>query len=146
MSRGNPSILLVDADPSLAGMVRRNLEEGAMSNRLTHLTDGQSALDYLYRQGDFCDPASSPRPGLILLGLRLPRVDGLVLLNIIKSDPDLLPIPTVVLSNSAASEDKESVYDSHANSYLVKPVDLAGMAAMIEAVGNYWLNWNKWSE
>jgi len=143
MILGHLDILLVEDDQAHAEIVRRNFEEMGLPNEITHVADGQAALDYLYRQGVFSDPATSPRPGLILLDLRLPRVDGLVVLSIIKSDPDLLQIPTVVLSTSSAPADKGRAYGSHANSYLVKPMDHARFAAMLETVGDYWLTWNE---
>lgn len=143
MKRRHFPILLVEDDPAHAEIVRRSFEELGMSNPITHVADGQSALDYLYRQGDYSDPAASPRPGLILLDLRLPKVDGLVILNVIKSDPDLLNIPTVVLSTSLAPSDMGSAYGSHANSYLVKPMDAASFSAMLKTAGDYWLTWNE---
>lgn len=144
MIREHLCILLVEDDQAHAEIVRRNLVELGVANRLIHVSDGQAALDYLYRQSAFSDPAISPRPGLIILDLRLPKVDGLVVLNIIKSDPDLLHIPTVVLTTSAAHNDKAVAYASHANSYMVKPLDCLQFTSMIEAMGNYWLKWNEY--
>lgn len=139
----HPCILLVEDDQAHAEIVRRNLGDMGLANGLTHVTDGQAALDYLYRQSAFSDPAVSPRPGFILLDLRLPKVDGLVVLNIIKSDPDLLHIPTAVLTTSAAPGDKAMAYASHANCYIVKPLDCMQFTSMIEAMGNFWLKWNE---
>ena len=137
-------ILLVEDDPAHAEIVRRNFEDFRMANRLMHVADGQAALDYLYRRGEFSDPDRSPRPGLILLDLRLPKVDGLEVLKNIKSNPELGRIPVVVLTTSAAETDMVKAYDSHANSYLVKPVDLPQFVDLMKTLGYYWLAWNEY--
>ena len=103
-----------------------------------------AALDYLYRRAEYSEPEQSPRPGVILLDLRLPKVDGLEVLKTVKADPDLSRIPVVVLTTSAAEADMVRAYDSHANSYLVKPVDYAQFVALMEALGYYWLAWNEY--
>jgi CheY-like chemotaxis protein len=143
--KGEPLvILLVEDDPAHAEIVRRNLGEFRMANRLMWVSDGQQALDYLYRRETFREPERSPRPGLILLDLRLPKVDGLEVLKIIKTDPDLTRIPVVVLTTSAAETDMIKAYESHANSYLVKPVDFVQFTALMETLGYYWLAWNEY--
>ena len=136
-------ILLVEDDPAHAEIVRRNLEDFRVANRIVHVSDGQEALDYLFHQGAYATADTYPRPGMVLLDLRLPKVDGLEVLKIAKSDPDLSRIPIVVLTTSAAETDMAKAYDCQANSYLVKPVDLPQFAAQMEAFGFYWLAWNK---
>jgi CheY-like chemotaxis protein len=136
-------ILLAEDDPAHAEIVRRNLETSRIANRLVHVVDGQQALDYLYRRGPFSAPASAPRPGLILLDLRMPRVDGLEVLRTVKTDPELARIPVVVLTTSAAENDVARAYDHHANSYLVKPVEFSQFLTLIESIGYYWLVWNQ---
>ena len=141
--RGEPIvILLVEDDPAHAEIVRRNLVDNRAANRLMHVADGQAALDYLYRRAEFQDEAQSPRPGLILLDLRLPKVDGLDVLKTIKSDANVSSIPAVILTTSAADADLVKAYDSHANSYLVKPVDFTQFVRLMECLGYYWLAWN----
>jgi CheY-like chemotaxis protein len=143
--KGEPIvILLVEDDPAHAEIVRRNFKGCRLANRLMHVEDGQEALDYLYRKGTFSAPEKSPRPGIILLDLRLPKVDGLEVLKIIKSDPELSRIPVVILTTSAAEADMVKAYDSHANSYLVKPVDFPQFIALMESIGYYWLAWNEY--
>ena len=143
--KGEPiTILLVEDDPAHAEIVRRNFEDFRLANRLTHVSDGQEALDYLYRREQFSNPLLSPRPGLILLDLRLPKVEGLEVLKTIKSDGDLCRIPVVVLTTSAAESDMVRAYDNHANSYLVKPVDLPQFIEMMKSLGYYWLTWNEY--
>lgn len=142
--KGEPIvILLVEDDPAHAEIVRRNFEGFRLANRLEHVVDGQEALDYLYRRGPFADTARSPRPGLILLDLRLPKIDGLDVLSTIKGDTDLQRIPVVVLTTSAAERDMARAYDAHANSYLTKPVDYEQFLELMEALGYYWLVWNR---
>ena len=142
--KGEPLvILLVEDDEAHAEIVRRNFERCRMVNRLMHVADGQAALDYLYQRNGFSDPAESPRPGIILLDLRLPKVDGLEVLKLIKADANLSHIPVVILTTSNAETDKLKAYDSHASSYLVKPVDFAQFAELIRSFGYYWLAWNQ---
>ena len=141
--KGEPiTVLLVEDDPAHAEIVRRNFEDFGMANRLVHVTDGQYALDYLYRREGFADPDGAPRPGLVLLDLRLPKIDGIEVLRTIKSDPALNQIPVVILTTSAAESDVARAYDCHANSYLVKPVDFTQFIELMEILGYYWLAWN----
>ncbi len=143
--KGDPvEILLVEDDPAHAEIVKRNFESSLIANKMHHVTDGQLALDYLFRKNGFSDPRTSPRPGLILLDLRLPKVDGLEVLKKIKEDADISRIPVVVLTTSSAEYDVVKAYDSHANSYLVKPVDFPQFVALMESLGYYWLVWNQY--
>ncbi|MBF0526938.1 MAG: response regulator [Deltaproteobacteria bacterium] len=142
--KGEPVIvLLVEDDMAHAEIVRRNFEDFPVANRLVRVPDGQAALDYLYRRAEFSRPDQSPRPGVVLLDLRLPKVDGLEVLKTIKADPDLSRIPVVILTTSAAEADKAKAYESHANSYLVKPVDFKQFVSLMETLGDYWLIWNQ---
>jgi len=142
--KGEPMvILLAEDDPAHAEIVRRNMTISRIANRLEHVNDGQEALDYLYNRGKFSDPLQAPRPSLILLDLRMPRVDGLEVLQTIKSDPHLARIPVVVLTTSAAETDLARAYDHHANSYLVKPIDFSMFSTLLETIGCYWLIWNQ---
>jgi len=141
---GKPiTILLVEDDAAHAEIVRRNLETARVANILNWVADGQEALDYLYRVGKYQDPVISPAPGLILLDLRLPKIDGVEVLNAIKSDPVLSVIPVVIMSTSAAESDVARAYKSHANSYVVKPLDLKKFTALLDTIGYYWLVWNE---
>jgi len=142
---GDPvRILLVEDDAGHAEIVRRNMEACRIANALHHVEDGQAALDYLYRLGRFAAAGSAPRPELILLDLRLPKVDGQEVLRRIKTDNDLRSIPVVVLTTSQAEVDLMAAYDHGACSYLVKPVDFEKFRQMLEAFGFYWLMWNQY--
>lgn len=137
------TILLVEDEPAHAEIVRRNLEASRVANRMIWVADGQAAMDYLLREGAYSDPVKSPVPGLILLDLRLPKMDGLEVLQAIKTNPRLSAIPVVVMTTSAAEVDVANAYHHHANSYVVKPIDLAKFTALLDALGYFWLAFNK---
>ena len=104
---------------------------------------GEEALDYLFRRGVWSEPRQSPRPRLVLLDLRLPRVDGLQVLAVVKSTPPLRDIPVVILTTSDSEQDMAGAYARHANSYLVKPVDHQRFADLVASVESYWLELNR---
>ena len=137
-------ILLVEDDPAHAEIVLRNLAGFRVANRIVHVEDGQAALDYLFRIGTFSDRQASPRPHLILLDLRLPKVDGIDVLKRIKEDAELNKIPTVVLTTSSDESDIANAYTHGAASYLVKPVDFEKFTRLMESFGFYWLAWNRY--
>ncbi|MBN2393642.1 MAG: response regulator [Anaerolineae bacterium] len=138
-----PIILLVEDNPAHAEMVIRSFQDHMMANKIIHLLDGEAALDYLLRRGQFTVPEASPRPHVILLDLRLPKINGLQILQEIKQNEALLSIPVVVLTTSEAERDLVMAYENHANSYLVKPVDFAKFSQLINDLGLYWLAWNR---
>lgn len=144
MVEGNPIIiLLVEDDLSHAEIVQRNLADFRVANHIVHVRDGQEAMDYLTNAGAHADASQAPRPDLVLLDLRLPRVDGQEVLRRIKSDPTLRDIPVVVLTTSKAEADMFAAYGNGAGSYLVKPVDFAKFTKLMEDFGFYWLAWNQ---
>ena len=135
-------VLLVEDNDDHAELVIRQLSEQTIHARLTRVVDGQEALDYLFHSGKFSDPASSPQPDVIFLDLRLPKVDGLEVIKIIKESEVLRKIPIVVLTTSEAERDVTRAYVNHANSYVVKPVDFQKFRDLMNELGIYWLNWN----
>jgi CheY-like chemotaxis protein len=135
-------VMLVEDNIDHAELVIRTLENHRIANRIQHFSDGQNALDYLLRQGSYTDPESSPRPHIILLDLRLPRVDGLEVLQAIKADKELQSIPVVILTTSEADKDVTRAYAHHVNSYLVKPVGFDEFSKLMNDLGFYWLGWN----
>lgn len=139
-------ILLVEDDPAHAEIVRRCLSEFRQKNSLTHVDDGQAALDYLERAtAPGGDENAPPRPDLILLDLRLPKVDGLEVLRRIKAGVRTRGIPTVILTTSHAESDVVSAYEGGAGSFLVKPVDFSKFTALLETFGLYWLGCNQYA-
>ena len=142
---GEPLVILhVEDNKDHADLVVRTLEKHRVANVLHLVDNGEKALDYLFRRGKFASPEKSPRPNVILLDLRLPRVDGLEVLRTIKTTEELSSIPVVVLTSSEAEQDLAKAYDFHANSYLVKPIDFDKSTEMMEHLGFYWLSWNRY--
>jgi CheY-like chemotaxis protein len=135
-------VMLIEDNIDHAELVIRTLEEHRIGNRVQHFLDGQIALDYLFRRGEFAELTETQRPHVILLDLRLPRVDGIDVLKIIKADPDLKSIPVIVLTTSEAEKDVAKAYYNHANSYLVKPVGFEDFKRLMDDLGFYWLGWN----
>jgi len=136
-------VLLVEDNPDHAELVIRNLAEHPVPNRVIHLTHGQAALDYLLRREDYANAAQSPRPHIILLDLRLPRVDGLQVLQVIKTSENLRQIPVIILTTSDTEQDSTRAYYNYANSYLVKPLGYEQFRKLIQDIGFYWLSQNK---
>jgi len=146
MDEGPPHVLLIEDNPDHADLVTFSLAESRpKAKTVHHVSDGDAALDYLFRRGDFADPDRSPRPHLILLDLRLPKVEGLAVLKEIKtsSDEALRRTPVVVLTSSAADRDAAAAYDCLANSYVVKPVDFEKFHQLVADLSCYWLIWNR---
>jgi CheY-like chemotaxis protein len=139
-------ILLAEDNPDHAELVMRNLAEHPVPNRVLHLTHGQAVLDYLLRREDYTNVALSPRPHIILLDLRLPRVDGLQVLQVIKASESLRQIPVIILTTSDAEQDTTRAYSNYANSYLVKPLGYEQFRKLIQDIGFYWLSQNKPSQ
>ena len=141
----NPStILLVEDDPAHAELIKRNFQRHKVPNVINHVPDGADALDYIYRRGYYSNPKKSPIPKLILLDLRIPKVDGLEVLREIKSDAKFKNIPVVILTTSNAKKDVDKAYRENVNSYLVKPTNPAKFKQLMAAIGYYWLSWNYW--
>ena len=135
-------VLLVEDNDDHAELVMRNFERLDFPCTIRHVRDGEAALDYIFRRGAYADLAGSPLPSLILLDLRLPRVDGLSVLKEIKSSDELRVIPVVVLTSSQSDNDICSAYRNHVNSFLVKPLDGACFSRLMQELGLYWLQRN----
>ncbi len=139
----NPSIarpieiLLVEDSPSDVAMTTAALREGRIANIIHVVDDGEKAMAFLRREGEY---SGVSRPDLILLDLNLPRKDGREVLAEVKSDPELLAIPIVVLTTSAAEADILRAYDLHANSYVTKPVGFDNFFNAIRDIENFWLS------
>ena len=135
-------VMLIEDNIDHAELVIRTMEEHRIGNRVQHFLDGQSALDYLFRRGEYAESTTTEQPHVILLDLRLPRVDGIDVLKTIKADADLKSIPVIVLTTSEAEKDVAKAYYNHANSYLVKPVGFEDFKKLMDDLGFYWLGWN----
>jgi two-component system response regulator len=133
------TILMADDDRDDRQMTQEAFDESRLANDLRFVENGVELMDYLYRRGKYADPASSPRPGLILLDLNMPKKDGREALRELKSDPNLKNIRVVVLTTSQAEEDIVRTYDLGAASYISKPVTFAALVDVIKTMGKYWL-------
>jgi two-component system response regulator len=135
-------ILLVEDNPLDAELTMRGLERAKLANRIIWVKDGQRAIDYLFRQGDYAEQHHS-RPNLVLLDLKMPRVDGIEVLRTIKANVRTRRIPVVVMTSSNEESDVIKSYDLGANSYVVKQVEFSVLADTVRQAGYYWLAINR---
>jgi CheY-like chemotaxis protein len=129
------------ADDSEDGrfLAREALKESRVVNDLHDVEDGEELMDYLKRRGQYADPASSPRPGFILLDLNMPRMSGREALEEIKSDPSLRRIPVVVLTTSGDEGDVLQSYELGVSSFITKPVSFEALVEVMKTIGKYWI-------
>lgn len=131
------SLLLVEDNPNDVELTLSALKETRLANEVIVTTDGEQALDYLMRRGKYLG-RTTPNPAVILLDLKMPKVDGHEVLRKIRADPYLRLIPVVVLTSSREEKDLYSSYDKGANSYVVKPVDFEEFISAISQLGIFW--------
>ncbi len=132
-------ILLVEDNADDVEITTRALAKSRISNRLNVVRDGQEALDYLRREGDYSGNPDLPRPDLILLDINLPRVNGLEVLQRIRCDKTIGRLPVIMLTASSQEEDIVRSYDAGANSFIQKPVEFEKFVHALEVIGEYWL-------
>jgi CheY-like chemotaxis protein len=135
-------ILLVDDSPLDAELAMRGLKEHNLANSIVWVKDGEQALDYVYRRGSFAGREGSG-PRLILLDLKMPKVDGIEVTRTIKGDERLRHIPIVIMTSSKEERDISQSYSFGANSYIVKPLDFESLANVASQAGYYWLAINR---
>ena len=134
------TILICDDDDDDRTLTRQALEDAHISNDLRFVEDGEQLLDYLYQRGEYSgETGAAPRPGLILLDLNMPKMDGRDVLVKIKADDNLKNIPVVVLSTSSLDEDIARSYQMGVNSFITKPVTFSGLVEAMNVLGRYWL-------
>ncbi len=131
------TILMADDDEDDRRLTREALEEGRLVNDLRFVENGEELLEYLRHEGAYAS-REAPRPGLILLDLNMPKMDGRTALDTIKRDPELRAIPVVVLTTSKADEDIYESYDLGVNSYIVKPVTFEALVDILQTLEKYW--------
>ena len=131
-------ILLAEDDPDDRMLTIRALQHNRLANDVKWVEDGEELMDYLYHRGPYESPASAPQPGLILLDLNMPRMDGREALQAIKADPELRRIPVVVLTTSHAERDVVQSYDLGVNAFVTKPVTFVELADALKVLGNFW--------
>ncbi len=136
-------ILLVEDNPQDLELTLRALQKAHIANRIQIARDGVEALDYVFGEGTFAGRRIEDAPRLILLDLKLPKVDGLEVLQRIKSDPRTKTIPVVILTSSKEQRDVVESYRLGVNSYIVKPVNFEGFTVAVRDLGMYWLLLNE---
>ena len=139
-ANGKPIVILMADDDADDRMLTRDaLAESRVLNELRFVEDGEELMEYLHRRGKYSNPADSPKPGLILLDLNMPKKDGREALKEIKSDANLRRIPIVVMTTSKAEEDVFRSYDFGASSFITKPVTFDRLVELMKALGEYWV-------
>ena len=133
-------ILLVEDNPDHAELTRRSLENGSVVNKVTWVKDGHEALDYLFKKGPY---ANAARPGLILLDINLPKINGLEVLKKIKENEDLRVIPVIMLTTSDRDEEALKCYNIGANSFITKPVKFTEFSEKVKSLKLYWMLVNR---
>jgi len=136
--RSHMVVLMAEDDADDRLLVKDAWEESRLLNELRFVEDGEELLDYLNQRGKYAAPADTPRPGLILLDLNMPRKDGREALQAIKANPELRAIPILILTTSKAQEDILRAYDLGASSFITKPVTLDSLVNMMKTLGHYW--------
>ncbi|MEX0779202.1 MAG: response regulator [Balneolales bacterium] len=136
-------ILLVEDNMSDAELAMRALKKKNLSNQLIHLKDGEEALEFIFAKGKFSDRDITKTPKMILLDLKMPRIDGIEVLRRIKEDERTKTIPVIVLTSSNEDPDIKRCYELGANSYIVKPVEFDGFLNSVTEVGLYWMLINR---
>jgi two-component system, response regulator len=137
------AILIVEDDPLDLEMTLLTLKDDAVRNRIEVARDGEEALDFLFCRGPFSGRSPESRPKLILLDLKLPKIDGLEVLREIRARPETQTIPVVILTSSAEQRDIVETYKLGVNSYIQKPVDSTKFRQTVKTVGFYWLVVNR---
>lgn len=132
------TIVIADDDPEDRMLAEDALKDSRLVNDIRFVEDGEELLEYLQHQGRYADPDTAPRPGMILLDLNMPRMDGREALKLIKADPDLRRIPVVVLTTSKAEEDIYRTYDLGVNSFIIKPVTFDSLVSIMRVLETYW--------
>lgn len=131
-------ILVVEDSPEDYELTVLAFHRSGLSNPLYRCTDGDDALDFLHHRGAYTDPLVAPRPSLILLDLNLPGTDGREVLHEVKTDERLRKIPVIVMTTSKDQRDVQHCYDSGANSYISKPLNMEGFCSAIRCLNNFW--------
>lgn len=143
MNESEVEILLIEDNPDDAELAIRALKKSHLANNVMHLMDGAEALDFLFGAGKYEGRDVNNIPRVILLDLKMPKVNGLEVLERIKDEPRTKAIPVVILTSSAEDPDIKRCYELGANSYIVKPVEFNNFAKIISDLGMYWLVINR---
>ena len=143
MNNDFPDVLLVEDNPRDAELTIRALKRRKLANQLIHVEDGEEALDFLFARGRHAGRSDQGKPRLVLLDLKLPKVDGLGVLRAMRADPRTRHTPVVILTSSEEDRDVVEGYQLGVNSYIVKPVEFEAFSEAVARLGSYWLLMNK---
>ncbi len=143
MTTDGVEIILVEDDPNDAELIIRALKKHHLANKITHLKDGAEALDFIFAQGAYANRKHSASPKVILLDLKLPKVNGIEVLQKLKSDKRSKAIPVVILTSSREERDLKEAYALGVNSYVTKPINFEEFAGTVAELGMYWLMLNR---
>ena len=143
MEHKTVDILIVEDSIDDANLTIRSLKKNNISNAIFHVSNGAEALDFIFAEGEYSCRANQSKPKLILLDLKMPKVDGLEVLAKIKSHPETKSIPVVILSSSQEDPDIKKCYELGANSFVTKPVQFEGFIKAVKDLGFYWMVHNK---
>jgi CheY-like chemotaxis protein len=136
---GSLTVLVADDDEDDRAFIMKAWQKSRAANDLRFVEDGEELSEYLNHTGRYSDPASAPRPGVILLDLNMPKKDGREMLREIKANPKLRQIPIIVLTTSQADEDICRSYDLGASSYITKPATFVALVEALQTLGKYWI-------
>ena len=139
MENTEVEVLLVEDNPSDAELTMRALKKNNLANKIHHVKDGAEALDFLFAQGDYSNRKVENTPKIILLDLKMPKINGIEVLRVLKADLRTKKIPVVVLTSSKEDPDIQECYKLGVNSYVVKPVNFDGFLKAVSDLGLYWL-------
>ncbi len=137
------NILIVEDEEAHAELTKRAIRKAGHGNRVDIVMDGEEALDFLFNRGRYADRDQYPTPGLILLDIKLPGIDGIEVLKKIKEHPDLKKVPVIMLTTSKREEDIATSYSNYANSYLTKPVGFKEFEEKVIQLDHYWVQLNE---
>lgn len=143
MRHNEVEILLVEDNPDEAALTIRALRKHNLANRLLHLEDGEEALDFIFSEGKYANNTDAFNPKLVLLDLKLPKIDGLQILKRLKEDERTNSIPVVILTSSKEEADIVEGYKLGVNSYIVKPVNFDSFSKVVAELGFYWIILNQ---
>ena len=131
-------VLMAEDDEHDIVATRRAWKKHHIANPLYIVNDGEECLDFLYQRGKYSEPGAAPRPGILLLDIKMPKVDGLTVLKQIRENGELRHLPVIILTTSKAEEDRVRSYDLGANAYIVKPVGFENFSEAVRTISLFW--------